>query len=100
MVSRIKPEAKTKSGILLPESSNLSSRVAKVLAVGAGRLTAKGDVVPPTLKEGDTVVVPEYGGMELKLDGESYSVFREEDIIGVLKEGAAVPAREAAKQAA
>ncbi|GFE55396.1 hypothetical protein BaOVIS_028000 [Babesia ovis] len=84
LVAKIKPDNKTKSGLLLPESSNLSSRLATVLAVGAGRLSAKGEVVPPTLKQGDTVVIPEYGGMELKLDGEKYSVFREEDIIGVI----------------
>ncbi|EDO05529.1 putative chaperonin GroES 10 kDa protein [Babesia bovis T2Bo] len=84
LVTKIKPDNKTKSGLLLPESSSLSSRLATVLAVGAGRITPKGDLVPPTLKQGDTVVIPEYGGMELKLDGERYSVFREEDIIGVI----------------
>ncbi|GBE62186.1 10 kDa protein [Babesia ovata] len=88
LVSKIKPDAKTKSGLLLPESSNLSSKLATVLAVGAGRLNAKGEVIAPTLKKGDTVVIPEYGGMELKLDGEKYSVYREEDIIGVVDQNA------------
>lgn len=58
-----------------------------MLAVGPGKLTSSGQLVAPTLKKGDTVVVPDYGGMELKLDGEKYAVFREEDIIGVVKEG-------------
>ncbi|KAK1937430.1 chaperonin, 10 kDa domain containing protein [Babesia divergens] len=87
LVARVKPETKTKSGILLPESSSLSSRLATVLAVGPGKLTSSGQLASPTLKKGDTVVVPDYGGMELKLDGEKYAVFREEDIIGVVKEG-------------
>ncbi|ORM40255.1 10 kDa chaperonin [Babesia sp. Xinjiang] len=88
LVAKIKPDNKTKSGLLLPESSNLSSRLATVLTVGTGKLTNKGKLIPPTLKKGDTVVIPEYGGMELKLDGEKYAVFREEDIIGVLNKDA------------
>ncbi|BAM38709.1 chaperonin [Theileria orientalis strain Shintoku] len=82
LVSKIKPEHKTKSGILLPDSANLSSRMAKVVAVGAGRHNSKGELVAPTLKVGDTVVIPEYGGMDLKFEGEVYTAYREEDIIG------------------
>lgn len=40
------------------------------------------------LKEGDTVIVPEYGGMPLKLDEDEFHVFRDEDIIGILMENA------------
>ncbi|AFZ80403.1 GroEs chaperonin 10 KDa, putative [Theileria equi strain WA] len=83
LVSKIKPELKTKSGILLPDSTNMSSRMAKVVAVGAGRITPNGDKVPPTLKVGDTVVIPDYGGMDLKFDGEVFTTYREEDIIGI-----------------
>ncbi|KAK2197170.1 bifunctional GroES chaperonin superfamily/GroES chaperonin family/GroES-like superfamily/Chaperonin GroES [Babesia duncani] len=86
LVSKIKPETKTPSGILLPESTNLSSRLAKVLAVGAGKVTPQGEAIAPKIQVGDTVLIPEYGGMDIKLDGEKFSVYREDDIIGILKE--------------
>ncbi|EAN33434.1 Chaperonin 10 Kd subunit family protein [Theileria parva strain Muguga] len=82
LVSKIKPEHKTKSGILLPDSANLTSRMAKVVAVGKGRVNSKGEKVDPVLKVGDTVVIPEYGGMDLKFDGEVFTAYREDDIIG------------------
>lgn len=62
------------------------NRYQQVLSVGAGRLSREGNRIPIDLKEGDMVVVPEYGGMPLKLDEEELHVFRDEDIIGIVKE--------------
>lgn len=52
------------------------------MAVGKGRVNSKGEKVDPVLKVGDTVVIPEYGGMDLKFDGEVFTAYREDDIIG------------------
>lgn len=109
LVQKVKPTVQTKSGLFLPDSAKGSSNLAKVqrndlhiecvylfipvfmlypqvLSVGAGRLNRDGVRVPIDLKEGDTVMVPEYGGMPLKLDDEEFHVFRDEDIIGILKD--------------
>ncbi|MBA0609870.1 hypothetical protein Godav_010798 [Gossypium davidsonii] len=66
LVERIIPPSKTTSGILLPEkTSKLNS--GKIVAVGPGARDKDGKFIPLNLKEGDTVLLPEYGGTEIKL---------------------------------
>jgi len=86
LVQKVKAETKTATGILLPDSAKKTTNWAKVLAAGPGRLTKDGKLVPMSVKAGDTVVVPEYGGMTLKLDDEEYQVFRGEDMVGIIKD--------------
>mmetsp|Transcript_115835 Transcript_115835/g.368286 ORF Transcript_115835/g.368286 Transcript_115835/m.368286 type:complete len:102 (-) Transcript_115835:428-733(-) len=86
LIQKLKPEAKTASGILLPESAAKAPNFAKVMAVGPGRRTTEGKLLPMGVKVGDKIVVPEYGGMTLKLDDEDYFVLRDEDIMGILNE--------------
>eukprot|EP00932_Pfiesteria_piscicida_P005338 SRR837773.15247.p2 GENE.SRR837773.15247~~SRR837773.15247.p2 ORF type:complete len:112 (-),score=53.19 SRR837773.15247:76-387(-) len=86
LVQKMKPEAKTATGILLPDSAAKAPNFAKVVAAGPGRRTPKGELVPMGVKVGDKVVVPEYGGMTLKFDDEEFQVYRDEDIMGILTE--------------
>ncbi|KAL4569441.1 hypothetical protein LXL04_025079 [Taraxacum kok-saghyz] len=83
LVEKIVPPSKTTGGILLPEkSSKLNS--GKVVAVGPGTRDDSGKTIPVAVKEGDTVLLPEYGGMEVKLGEKEYHLFRDEDILGTL----------------
>ncbi|KAI3987595.1 hypothetical protein MKX01_028590 [Papaver californicum] len=67
LVEKIVPPSKTTAGILLPEkTSKLNS--GKIVAVGPGARDRDGKLIPVSLKEGDTVLLPEYGGTEVKLD--------------------------------
>lgn len=86
LVQKLKGEAKTASGILLPDSAKTAPNWAKVLAVGPGRLSKEGERLFMNVKVGDTVVVPEYGGVSLKFDNEDYHVFREEDFAGIIQD--------------
>ncbi|KAL6539181.1 10 kDa chaperonin [Orobanche gracilis] len=83
LVEKIVPPSKTTAGILLPEkSSKLNS--GKVVAVGSGLLDKAGNTIQVAVKEGDTVLLPEYGGTEIKLGGKEYHLYRDEDILGTL----------------
>ncbi|KAJ8648664.1 hypothetical protein MRB53_001687 [Persea americana] len=83
LIEKIVPPSKTSAGILLPEkTSKLNS--GKVVAVGPGTHDKDGNLIPVTLKEGDTVLLPEYGGTEVKLGDKEYHLFRDEDILGTL----------------
>ncbi|KAA8532566.1 hypothetical protein F0562_032618 [Nyssa sinensis] len=85
LVQKIVPPAKTTAGILLPEkSTKLNS--GKVVAVGPGTHDKAGNLIPVAVKEGDTVLLPEYGGTQVKLDDKEYHLFRDEDILGTLHE--------------
>jgi len=86
LVQKLKSETKSVGGILLPDSAKQEMNQAKVFAVGPGRKTPNGDLIAMGTKVGDTVVIPRYGGTELKLDGEDYQIYRDEDIVGIIKE--------------
>ncbi|KNA14826.1 hypothetical protein SOVF_103900 [Spinacia oleracea] len=83
LVEKIVPPAKTHAGILLPETSNKLNS-GKVLAVGPGLRDKSGNHVPVAVKEGDTVLLPEYGGTTVKLGEKEYHLYRDEDIMGTL----------------
>lgn len=85
LVQKLKPELKSAGGVFLPESgSGLGNQLAKVVSVGSGKLLKDGNVLPCSVKLGDTVLVPEFGGMKLKLYEEECFVYRDEDIVGVV----------------
>ncbi|XP_012472903.1 10 kDa chaperonin, mitochondrial [Gossypium raimondii] len=85
LVEKIIPPSKTTSGILLPEkTSKLNS--GKIVAVGPGARDKDGKFIPLNLKEGDTVILPEYGGTEIKLGEKEYHLYRDDDILGTLHE--------------
>ncbi|OAY83458.1 10 kDa chaperonin, mitochondrial-like [Ananas comosus] len=85
LVEKIVPPSKTSAGVLLPEkTTKLNS--AKVIAVGPGVRDRNGNLIPVSVKEGDEVLLPEYGGTEVKLGDKVYHLFRDEDILGTLHE--------------
>jgi len=84
----VKPAQKeevTKSGIVIPDTAKEKPQEGTVVAVGAGKLTEKGDRQPLEVKEGDKVLFAKYGGTEFKLDGEDMLVLRESDILAILQ---------------
>lgn len=72
-------------GIVLPESAQKKMNHGTVLAVGPGARNREGNLIPTSVKEGDTVVLSEYGGTEVEIDGEELHLYREDDILGILK---------------
>uniref|UniRef100_A0ACD5WXG6 Uncharacterized protein n=1 Tax=Avena sativa TaxID=4498 RepID=A0ACD5WXG6_AVESA len=71
LVEKLVQPNKTAAGILLPETTKQLNS-AKVIAVGPGGRDRDGKLVPVSLKEGDTVLLPEYGGTEVKLAEKEY----------------------------
>ncbi|XP_038994152.1 10 kDa chaperonin, mitochondrial-like [Hibiscus syriacus] len=83
LVEKILPPSKTTAGILLPEkSTKLNS--GKVVAVGPGTRDKEGKTIPVPFKEGDTVLLPEFGGSQVKLGDKEFHLYRDEDILGNL----------------
>ncbi|KAF3454045.1 hypothetical protein FNV43_RR04492 [Rhamnella rubrinervis] len=66
--------------IIVPNSLNSG----KVVAVGPGIRDRDGKLIPVHVKEGETVLLPEYGGTEVKLGDKGYHLYREDDILGTL----------------
>ena len=82
----LKEDEKTESGILLPETAEREPEQAKVIAVGSGRKTASGKIVPVDVKPGDIVLFIKYGPTEVKVEGKKYLIAKEEDILAILEQ--------------
>merc|ERR1719362_1180032 len=85
LVQKLKAEVKSAGGIIFPDATKPEVNQARVLVVGAGRRNENGELLPMATKVGDTVIIPRYGGIELKLEEEVYHVFSDEDIVGIIK---------------
>lgn len=79
LVKTIKEEEKTKGGLYKPSDAKEQMK-GEVLAVGDGIYTANGTLIPMKLNVGDMVIVPNTG-IQLKLDGEKYNLYREQEIL-------------------
>ena len=71
-------------GIFIPESAREMPQEGKVIAVGTGKIDENGKKVPFNVKKDDVVLMPKYGGTEVKMNGKTYQIMREEDILAVI----------------
>jgi chaperonin GroES len=85
LVKRIEAEAKTKSGIFLPESAQEKPQQATVVAVGDGKRLENGERAEFQVKKGDTVLLSKWGGTEVKVRDEEMLILSEDDILGVVE---------------
>ncbi len=86
IVERVEEESKTAGGIIIPDTvSKEKPQEGKVVAVGKGKVTPEGKVLPLDVKEGDLVLFGKYAGSEIKIDGTEYLIMREDDILGVVE---------------
>ena len=82
LVQRTEAVTQTTSGLFLPEEAQQRPNEGKVIAVGPGKKNSDGQLEPVSVTEGDTVLLPEYGGTEVKLGDDTFHLFRDEDILG------------------
>ncbi|MFQ5905140.1 MAG: co-chaperone GroES [bacterium] len=84
LVKRVEEEVK-KGGIIIPDTAKEKSQRGEIVAVGPGRLDDKGKRVPMEVKKGDKILFAKYAGTEVQINGEEYSIMREDDILGIVK---------------
>ena len=84
ILKMIEAEETTKSGIILAGSAKEKPQVAEVIAVGPGGLV-DGKEVTMYIKVGDRVIAGKYAGTEVKVDGEEYTIVRQNDILAVVE---------------
>jgi chaperonin GroES len=83
-VEPIERDEMTASGIVLPETAKEKPMEGKILAVGPGTRTEKGDRQALDVKVGDRVLFAKYAGTEIKHDGTKYLIMRESDLLAVI----------------
>ena len=86
VVKRIEADTKTSSGLIIPDNVAEKPDQGIVLAVGAGRRTEAGTLVPMSLNIDDKVLFGKFAGQAVKIQGEEVLVLKEEEIYAVIEE--------------
>jgi chaperonin GroES len=85
IIKAVEPKEIKKSGIIIPETAKEKPQEGLVVAVGKGKTTEDGKLIPMEVKHGDTVLYGKYSGTEIKINDEEYLIMREEDVLGIVK---------------
>ena len=78
-------EEKTASELVIPDSAKEKPQQGEVLAVGPGRRSDSGELIPLDISVGDKVVYSKYGGTEITIDGEDLLILAGRDVLAVVK---------------
>jgi chaperonin GroES len=84
LIRPLEAEAKTASGIILPDSAQEKPTMGLIIAVGPGRVTIKGEKEPMMVKAGQKVMYKKWGGNEVKLNGEELTLVEQKDILAIV----------------
>ena len=84
LVRRVEEEAKTKGGIIIPDTAKEKPQEGEVLSVGPGARDESGKRVEPDVKAGDRILFGKWSGTEVKIDGEDLIIMKESDVLGVV----------------
>jgi chaperonin GroES len=84
LVKHLEEKEQVRGGIIIPDSAKEKPQEAEVIALGTGKKDEKGNSVPFEVKVGDKVLISKYGGTEVKIDNEKFTIVREDDILGVV----------------
>ena len=85
LVRRVEEEAKTKGGIIIPDTAKEKPQEGEVLAVGPGARDEDGKRIAMDVKAGDRILFGKWSGTEVKIDGDELLIMKESDIMGVLE---------------
>lgn len=85
LVEVLEAKEKTKGGIVLPDTAKEKPQEAKVIAVGKGKVSEEGKLIPLEVKVGDTILFGKYSGAEITVDDKEYLILKEEDVLAIVK---------------
>ena len=81
LLKRLEEKEVVKGGIIIPDTAKEKPQEADVIAVGKGRVTEDGKVIPLDIKKGDKVLIGKFSGTEVMIEDVEYIIVREEEIL-------------------
>ena len=72
--------------IVVPDTGQEKPEMGAVLAVGPGRISTNGTLIPNKLEIGQIVIVPKFGAQVVVVENETYVVASENDVLGIIKQ--------------
>ena len=85
LIKPLEAEAKSKGGIIIPDTAKEKPQEGEVVAAGPGRTADSGELIKMEVKAGDKILYGKYSGTEVAIDGVEHLMMRESDILAVLK---------------
>ncbi len=85
VVKKLQAEETTKSGIILSSGAQQKPQIAEIIAVGPGGIV-DGNEIKVEVKVGEKVIIRDYAGTNVKLDGEEYIIVRQDDIAAIVED--------------
>jgi chaperonin GroES len=85
VIKRLDATEAKQGSIIIPDSAKEKPQQGEVVAVGSGKLDDKGARVAMDVKAGDRILFGKYSGSEIKVDGQEYLIFREDEILAVIE---------------
>ena len=84
LVERVEAESKTAGGLFLPDSAKEKPQEAIVRALGTGGRDKDGKEIPFNVAVNDKVLITKYGGTEVAVNGTTYTILNESDILAII----------------
>ncbi|MGA2078199.1 MAG: co-chaperone GroES [Terriglobia bacterium] len=85
VIKRVEEKETIKGGIIIPDTAKEKPQEGEVIAVGGGKKTEEGKVIPMDVKAGDRILFGKYSGTEIKIDDEEYLIIREDEVLGIIE---------------
>ena len=89
LIKRIEEKETAKGGIIIPDTAKEKPQEGEVIAVGNGKKTEDGNIIPLDVKAGDRILFGKYSGAEIKMEGEEFLILREDEVLGIIEGKAA-----------
>ena len=86
LVKRLEPADIVKGGIIIPDSAKEKPQEGIVVALGEGRKTKSGKVLPFDVKVGDRVMIEKYTGSDITIEDEEYTIIKEDGVLAILEQ--------------
>ena len=85
LVKPIEADEMTEGGIIIPDSAREKPQECEIVALGTGKIDDDGKKVEFEVAVGNRVLISKYGGTEVKIDGDEFTILRQDDILGVIE---------------
>ncbi|MCC6009065.1 MAG: co-chaperone GroES [Rhodobacteraceae bacterium] len=85
LVRRVEGEAKTKGGLIIPDTAKEKPAEGEIVACGEGARKDSGELIAMAVKAGDRVLFGKWSGTEVTIDGEELLIMKESDILGIIE---------------
>ncbi len=84
LVRRVESDDTTKGGLIIPESAKEKPAEGEIISVGEGARKDSGELIAPSVHEGDKILLGKWSGTEITPDGEELLIMKESDILGTI----------------